>query len=168
MAAVPYIFDANQDTPATLANRRAVANAMLESSLRNTPRNVGEGLTAIGRALTARAMMDDVQAMWAPRASQDNVSLMVGYEGDTELAARVVAVRLKQVFNNLIGNALKFARNGVVEASLKATAKGDRVLLEARVRDDGPGVEADRVDVIFEPFVHGSGPDGALCAPNSS
>ena len=108
-----------------------------------------------------RALMDDVQAMWAPRASQDNVTLMVGYEGDTELAGVLDATRLKQVFNNLIGNALKFARNGVVEASLKATTNNNGVRLEARIRDDGPGVEAERVDVIFEPFVHGSGPDGA-------
>ncbi len=108
-----------------------------------------------------RALMDDVQAMWAPRASQDNVTLMVGYEGDTELAAQIDGVRLKQVFNNLIGNALKFARNGMVEASLRAWGEGNNIHIQARVRDDGPGVEADRVDVIFEPFVHGSGPDGA-------
>lgn len=108
-----------------------------------------------------RAMMDDVEAMWAPRASQDNVTLMVSYEGDTELAAVIDSIRIKQVFNNLIGNALKFARNGMVEAGLKAVADGNRIRLEARVRDDGPGVDAARVDVIFEPFVHGSGPDGA-------
>jgi CheY-like chemotaxis protein len=86
---------------------------------------------------------------------------MVGYEGDTELAAQIDGVRLKQVFNNLIGNALKFARNGMVEASLRAWGEGNNIHIQARVRDDGPGVEADRVDVIFEPFVHGSGPDGA-------
>ncbi|WP_332640392.1 response regulator [Brevundimonas sp.] len=108
-----------------------------------------------------RALMDDVQSLWAPRASQDDVTLMVSYEGDTELAAVVDGVRVKQLFNNLIGNALKFARNGVVEVGLKAAAAGDRVRLEARVRDDGPGVEPDRVDEIFDPFVHGSGPDGA-------
>ena len=108
-----------------------------------------------------RALMDDIEAMWAPRASQDHVRLMVGYEGDTELTADVDGVRLKQVFNNLIGNALKFARNGVVEASLKAWSENGVVLMEARVRDDGPGVDVDRVDAIFEPFVHGSGPDGA-------
>ncbi len=108
-----------------------------------------------------RELMDEVQAQWAPRASQDNVSLMISYEGDTELAAVIDGARLKQVFNNLIGNALKFARNGVVEASLKATAAGDRITLEARIRDDGPGIDADRVDTIFEPFVHGSGQDGA-------
>lgn len=108
-----------------------------------------------------RALMDDIQALWTPRASQDNVTLMVSYEGDTELAALVDGVRLKQVFNNLVSNALKFARNGVVEARLKAVASGNRIRLEARVRDDGPGVDADRVDEIFAPFVHGSGPDGA-------
>ncbi len=108
-----------------------------------------------------RAVMDDVEALWAPRALQDNVRLMIGYEGDTDLVAVVDGMRLKQVFNNLIGNALKFARNGVVEARLKAWLDGETIQVEARVRDDGPGVDADRVDAIFEPFVHGSGPDGA-------
>ncbi|MDQ3125007.1 MAG: response regulator [Pseudomonadota bacterium] len=112
-------------------------------------------------ATPLRALMDDVQATWAPRASQDNVTLMVSYEGDTELAAVVDGARVAQLFNNLIGNALNFARNGVVEAGLKAVADGDRIRLEARVRDDGAGIDADRVDSIFEPFVHGSGQDGA-------
>lgn len=108
-----------------------------------------------------RALMDDIEQMWAPRASQDSVRLIVGYEGDTELAIEIDPVRLKQVFNNLISNALKFARNGVVEASLRAWSENGKVHLEARVRDDGPGVDPGRVDAIFEPFVHGSGPDGA-------
>ena len=112
-------------------------------------------------ATPLRDLMDDVQATWAPRASQDNVTLMVSYEGDTELAAVVDGARVTQLFNNLIGNALNFARNGVVEAGLKAVADGDRIRLEARVRDDGAGIDADRVDAIFEPFVHGSGQNGA-------
>jgi len=108
-----------------------------------------------------QALVDDIDQMWAARASQDGVRLMVAYEGDTELNADLDGVRLKQVFNNLIGNALKFARNGVVEASLKAWSLDGVVHMEARIRDDGPGIDPDRVDEIFEPFVHGSGPDGA-------
>ncbi len=108
-----------------------------------------------------RALTDDIQALWEPRASQDGVTLLVSYEGDTELAAMVDGVRIKQVFSNLIGNALKFARNGVVEAGMKAWADNGRVHIEARVRDDGPGVDPATVASIFEPFVHGSGPDGA-------
>ena len=112
-------------------------------------------------ATPLRGLMDDVQATWASRASQDNVTLMVSYEGDTELAAVIDGARVAQLFNNLIGNALNFARNGVVEAGLKAVAVGDRIRLEARVRDDGTGIDADRIDAVFEPFVHGSGQDGA-------
>ena len=108
-----------------------------------------------------RGLMDDIQSMWEPRASQDQISFLGAYEGDTELAALVDGVRIKQVFNNLIGNALKFAQNGVVEASLKARNEGETVIIEGRVRDDGPGIDPARLDAIFEPFVHGSGPDGA-------
>lgn len=105
-----------------------------------------------------RAVMDEVQALWAPRAAQDGVALMIGYEGDTELAGMLDGPRLTQVFNNLIGHALKFARNGMVEASLKALVIGDQVRLEARVRDDGPGLDAARIEQIFD---HAAGPDGA-------
>ncbi len=108
-----------------------------------------------------RALMDDIEQLWAPRASQDGITLMVGYEGDTELVGELDAVRLKQVFNNLIGNALKFARDGLVEARLKAWVQAGEIRIEARVRDNGPGIDIDRVDEIFQPFVHGSGPDGA-------
>lgn len=110
--------------------------------------------------VTLRSLMDDVATLWEPRASQDNVHLVVSYEGDTELTAQIDPVRIKQIFNNLIGNALKFARNGMVEAGLKAWVEGDRVLMQARVRDDGPGVAPERVNAIFEPLVHGSGPEG--------
>ena len=78
-------------------------------------------------ATPLRAMMDDIEQLWAPRASQDGVTLMVGYEGDTELAAEIDPMRVKQVFNNLIGNALKFARNGMVEARLKAWTEGGAI-----------------------------------------
>jgi signal transduction histidine kinase/CheY-like chemotaxis protein len=145
---------------ATIVESSETLLRILQDALDLSRAEAGE-LELNAEATPLRALMDDVEAMWAPRASQDNVTLMVSYEGDTELAAVVDGMRLKQVFNNLIGNALKFARNGVVEAGLKAVAEGDRIRLEARVRDDGPGIDATRVDAIFEPFVHGSGPDGA-------
>ena len=105
-----------------------------------------------------RALMDEVQTQWTSRATQDGVTFMVGYEGDTELAAVLDGPRLKQVFNNLIGNALKFARNGIVEASLKAHVVGEQVRMEARIRDDGPGLDPTRIDMAFD---HTAGFEGA-------
>ncbi|MGV9007356.1 MAG: response regulator [Brevundimonas sp.] len=113
------------------------------------------------RPTPLQALMDEIQAAWAPRAAEDSVTLMTSYEGDTELGALIDAPRLRQVLDNLIGNALKFARNGMVEASLKASAQGDRVRLEARVRDDGPGIDPAVIDTLFDPFVQGSGSSGA-------
>jgi signal transduction histidine kinase/CheY-like chemotaxis protein len=109
-----------------------------------------------------REMMDDVQGQWSARAAQDGVSLMISYHGDPDLAAEVDAIRVKQVFNTLIGNALRFARQGVVEASLKATAHADEVRLEVRIRDNGLGMPRDQLEQIFEPFTHGvSRPHGS-------
>ncbi|WP_339932291.1 response regulator [uncultured Brevundimonas sp.] len=108
-----------------------------------------------------QALMDGIQSDWAPRAAEDSVNLMISYEGDTELGALIDGPRLRQVLDNLISNSLGSARNGTVEASLKATALGDSIRLEARVRDDGPGIDTAVVESFFDPFIHGAGSNGA-------
>jgi two-component system, cell cycle sensor histidine kinase PleC len=58
-------------------------------------------------------------------------------------------VRLRQVFTNLISNALKFTRDGgTVEVS--AQARGD--ILHATVRDTGVGMTSEEVSVALTPF----------------
>ena len=59
-------------------------------------------------------------------------------------------VRLKQVFVNLAGNALKFTRNGRVVVEVNPVS--DRQGLCIRVKDRGPGIPADKIDHIFEQF----------------
>jgi len=100
--------------------------------------------------ILVREVMDEVQQLWTPRAAQDGVTLLVSFDGDPDLAAELDAQRVRQVFNNLIGNALKFAREGVVEASLKATVEGDRVRVEGAVRDKGPGIPEERMATLFD------------------
>ena len=101
-------------------------------------------------ATPLRALMDDVQTRWTAQAADSAVSLMVSYEGDTDLVADLDAARLGAVFDTLIGNALTHARDGLVEASLKATARGGQVGIEAWVRDDGPGIAPERLDNLFD------------------
>lgn len=49
-----FIFDANKETPADLARKRAVAEALLAQSVSRVPQNVGEGIAAVGQALAGR------------------------------------------------------------------------------------------------------------------
>lgn len=94
-------------------------------------------------------LMDEIQIQWAPRATEDGVSLIVSYDGTSELAAAIDPNRVKQLFNSVIGQALRYARSGMVEVSLKARESNDLLTLEARVRDDGPGIPADLVSELF-------------------
>jgi signal transduction histidine kinase/CheY-like chemotaxis protein len=100
-----------------------------------------------------RELMDDIHTTWTPRAAQDGVSLLVSYDGDPDIAAEYDAGRFKQVFNNLIGNALRYARNGVVEARLKAVVERDEIRLESSVRDNGQKLTKEQLAQVFDPFV---------------
>lgn len=116
------------------------------------------------RPTALRGIMDALQAEWEPRALGQGARLMIGYDGDTELAAEVDGARLKQVFDNLIGNALKFSRGGLVEASLKARATSGSIIMEARVRDSGSALAGLAEDDLFATFLtaadQGSAPGG--------
>lgn len=58
---------------------------------------------------------------------------------------------ISQVLFNLLGNAVKFSpSNTVVTVSLRYSAEQDNVCLE--VSDQGPGIAADKLQSIFEPF----------------
>jgi PAS domain S-box-containing protein len=60
------------------------------------------------------------------------------------------AVRLAQVFGNLLNNAAKYTPNGG-QIALRAERRGSDVMVT--VRDNGAGIRADVLGKIFEPFV---------------
>ncbi|HEX8570907.1 MAG TPA: ATP-binding protein [Caulobacteraceae bacterium] len=99
-----------------------------------------------------RGLMDDIQALWLAPAQQVGVSLNVSFEGGDD-AVLIDAARLKQVFGNLIGNALKFTRRGGIEASLRVVQADGRARLRGLVRDTGPGIAPEKLATIFEPFL---------------
>jgi signal transduction histidine kinase/CheY-like chemotaxis protein len=57
-------------------------------------------------------------------------------------------LRVRQILNNLLSNALKFTRHGRVDVRLTALADG--ILLE--VRDTGIGIAPEALSRIFQPF----------------
>jgi signal transduction histidine kinase/HPt (histidine-containing phosphotransfer) domain-containing protein len=61
--------------------------------------------------------------------------------------------RLRQIFVNLLGNALKFTNTGHVElrVSLESSSETDHVVL-VEVEDTGAGMAPDFLERIFEPF----------------
>ncbi len=77
-------------------------------------------------------------------------------ELDFDLASlrlRADPVRLKQVLNNLVENAHKYSRPSG-QITIRVGQVKDNVLIA--VEDEGPGVPADEIKQIFDPFFRGS------------
>lgn len=94
-----------------------------------------------------RTFVDEIASTWTARGTQDGVSIIVSYEGDTELTAMLDRARFARTVNTLIGHALRLVRNGIIEVGVKAEIIDNRIKLSARVRDDGPGLDADQLKI---------------------
>jgi PAS domain S-box-containing protein len=69
------------------------------------------------------------------------------------------AVKLSQIFTNLIGNAIKFTDEGWVGLTVNMTAMNAReVRITASIADTGIGLDPARLDDIFEEFTQGYEP----------
>lgn len=62
-------------------------------------------------------------------------------------------MRLQQILFNLLGNAIKFTRQGYVKVDLRATqTEQDRIALLFQVIDTGVGIDEANITKLFEPF----------------
>ncbi|WP_291836097.1 ATP-binding protein [Brevundimonas sp.] len=103
-------------------------------------------------AVSLEAVARDLTALWGPRAEEKALTLTVIC--DAPDAGHVVAdeVRLKQLLNNLIGNAIKFTPAGQVAVRIAAAPEGGDAHMVVTVDDSGPGVTEDAAASIFDPF----------------
>lgn len=98
-------------------------------------------------------LLSDVVDMFAPSAASKSIELASLIPTNTP--ERVVGdpERLRQVFVNLLGNAIKFTETGSVKLMCRATTRGDgRTDLRFEIEDSGPGISAAERERLFEPF----------------
>jgi signal transduction histidine kinase len=83
---------------------------------------------------------------------QKNITLRVEFQAKSH---KVIgdAVRLRQVFWNIMKNAVKFSRKDGVITICSELVAGDR--LQVTITDTGIGMEADEVERLFDPFSQG-------------
>ena len=88
------------------------------------------------------AAHDEVQA-----AHPDRV---FDLEMDGDLRAQVDPARLGQVLSNLLNNAIQYGATGL---PITLSARGERDIVVIEVKNQGPAIPADALQVIFNPLV---------------
>ncbi|MES1195517.1 MAG: response regulator, partial [Steroidobacter sp.] len=100
-----------------------------------------------------RSNVEDVGAMLGFQAANKNLELIINIHTDVPEFVIGDPQRIRQCLINLIGNAIKFTRQGevVVEVSCVTALQG-KPLLQFEVRDTGIGLEPDVLEKLFKPF----------------
>ena len=100
----------------------------------------------------------DVARVMNVKADEKGIALRVVF--DSALPAHIHSdpSRLRQVFTNLVGNAIKFTATGEVRISVRMLEshppKGSHHrLMQIDIADSGIGIPTHRLESIFEPFV---------------
>jgi nitrogen-specific signal transduction histidine kinase/FixJ family two-component response regulator len=95
--------------------------------------------------------------MVQPEAQGKGLSFEVDLDTALPEVVRADERRVRQILFNVLGNAVKFTSSGGVK--LRVSYAREIALVE--VTDTGPGIPADEIDRIFEPFSRGSSVTGS-------
>lgn len=90
----------------------------------------------------------DVLAAHEATARQQNKTL-IGPDPEGQCFVRGDALRLIQIFSNLISNSLKYSENG---ATIRISFREVGETVEGAVQDDGIGIPSDQLDHVFDRF----------------
>ena len=104
-----------------------------------------------------RVLFDDVVATLRVMAHDKGLGLELNVSPGVPRALVLDAFRVRQILINLLGNAIKFTSKGGV--TLAAEWRDGE--LRCAVRDTGPGIAADVLQRIFEPFQRAPGETAA-------
>ncbi|MBL4583198.1 MAG: response regulator [Pseudomonadales bacterium] len=98
-------------------------------------------------------MIDDFSMSMAVLAENKQLELIVDTTELSEVIVKGDPIRIQQILQNLVGNAIKFTHSGevVITARLKK-AGGNGIFLYGKITDTGIGIPEDKVSTLFESF----------------
>lgn len=107
-------------------------------------------------AFDLKRMINGISHMFKPEIKKKNLTFNVSIAPEVENFIVGDELRLNQILNNLIGNAVKFTKEGKVELKIKQLFKNkSKTVLRFEVNDTGIGISNKVKNIIFESFSQG-------------
>ncbi len=92
----------------------------------------------------------DLQSL---QASEKGLEISVKFNSDVPVQLIGDELRLRQILSNLLGNAIKFSSKGTITVNIQKDSENlQDITLRFTVHDNGIGIAADKLEMIFEPF----------------
>jgi PAS domain S-box-containing protein len=105
------------------------------------------------RPVDLRELVQEIAGNFQLKAKEKGLALLIHVDERVPRGVVGDPVKLGQVLNNLVGNAVKFTSQGSVTVALGGRAtEGDTVSIDFRVSDTGIGIAPDRLARIFDDF----------------
>ena len=98
-------------------------------------------------------LLHEVQGLLNMQALSKGLDLRAELLPDVPRYVVIDATKLRQVLTNLIGNAIKFTRQGGAVLRVERTDREDKLWLRFTVEDTGPGMSEENRRRLFTPFV---------------
>lgn len=98
-------------------------------------------------------LAEDTIGLFAERAGRKGLDLSLEIDDNVPVKVRGDSVRLRQVLNNLVSNAIKFTEHGGVSVIVSSDSEGgDAYALRVDVLDTGIGIQDDSQTRVFDAF----------------
>lgn len=107
------------------------------------------------RPLELRSVFREQETIFLWKTKQKGLDFRINIDPEVPQALLLDEVRLRQILFNLVGNAVKFTHEGLIELTVKKKDKdtsGDVLDLIFSVRDTGIGINPEQLDPIFDAF----------------
>jgi PAS domain S-box-containing protein len=142
----PQQRDALETAREAAGNLLGIINDVLDLS-----RIEAKGLELVIQDFDLRRTLAGVARTLRPQAARKGLFLTLAVAPNTPRHVRGDQGRVRQILLNLVGNAVKFTREGGVTVTV-AAPDGDPGQLELAVADTGIGIAPDRLERIFDMF----------------
>jgi signal transduction histidine kinase/CheY-like chemotaxis protein len=97
-------------------------------------------------------VVQGVHSGFSALADGKGLDFKVALQADAKGLRRGDAVRLRQILNNLVSNALKFTDAGAVHVEVAGDGEGGVDGLRIAIRDTGIGIAAEKLPLLFQKF----------------
>lgn len=103
-----------------------------------------------------KELIANILKMLKVKADAKGIGLEYFYDENLPIVVNGDPVRIAQIINNLVGNAIKFTEKGTVHVSVRTEGIRESLRYHFSVKDTGIGIDASVIDKVFDNFSQAS------------